>query len=93
MDIGDPHTGEENGLDEIGEERPRPRRLPDDLPKSLDDRRTADTFGTETEIYDAWQGVLMVELYQDIFPIDYVQDNHNSSQLLSPLVLYPSTLP
>ncbi|KAI9856740.1 MAG: hypothetical protein M1813_008777 [Trichoglossum hirsutum] len=56
MDIGDPHTGEENGLDEIGEERPRPRRLPDDLPKSLDDRRTADTFGTETEIYDAWQG-------------------------------------
>ena len=59
MDIGDPQPGEKNGFEEgFGEERPRPKRqLPDDLPKSLDDRRTADTFGTETEIYDAWQGV------------------------------------
>ena len=59
MDIGDPQLGEENGFDgQLGEARPKPKRpLPDDLPKSLDDRRAADTFGTETEIYDAWQGV------------------------------------
>jgi hypothetical protein len=59
MDMGDPQPGGENGIDDrFGEEPPKPKRpLPDDLPKSLDDRRTADTFGTETEIYDAWQGV------------------------------------
>ncbi|KAH0562925.1 hypothetical protein GP486_002508 [Trichoglossum hirsutum] len=57
METGDPRPGEESGPDDgFEEERPKPRQLPDDLPKSLDDRRTADTFGTETEIYDAWQG-------------------------------------
>ena len=58
MDIGDSQPGEENGFgDPLREERLKPKRqLPDDLPKSLDDRRAADTFGTETEIYDAWQG-------------------------------------
>ncbi|EEH08621.1 DIL and Ankyrin domain-containing protein [Histoplasma capsulatum G186AR] len=35
---------------------PKPRQLPDDLPTSLDDRRSVPTFGPETEIYDAWQG-------------------------------------
>lgn len=30
--------------------------LPDDLPKSLDDRRSVPVFPQETEIYDAWQG-------------------------------------
>lgn len=34
----------------------RPRALPDDLPKSLDDRRTVPIYGEETEMYDAWQG-------------------------------------
>ena len=34
----------------------KPRQLPDDLPKSLDDRRAVRSFGGETEIYDAWQG-------------------------------------
>ncbi|PGH37120.1 hypothetical protein GX50_00103 [[Emmonsia] crescens] len=34
----------------------KPRPLPDDLPRSLDDRRSVPTFGTETEMYDAWQG-------------------------------------
>ncbi|KAI9825754.1 MAG: hypothetical protein M1819_000472 [Sarea resinae] len=52
MDIGDPHSEDEGGL----EESPKPRQLPDDLPKSLDDRRTAPTYSGETEIYDAWQG-------------------------------------
>ncbi|KAI4274402.1 MAG: hypothetical protein LQ337_003974 [Flavoplaca oasis] len=34
----------------------KPRRLPADLPKSLDDRQPVANFGTETEMYDAWQG-------------------------------------
>jgi hypothetical protein len=33
-----------------------PRQLPPDLPRSLDDRRSTPVFGTETEMYDAWQG-------------------------------------
>lgn len=32
------------------------RELPDDLPKSLDDRRSIPAFQPETEMYDAWQG-------------------------------------
>ena len=35
---------------------PSPRKLPDDLPRSLDDRRRVPAYGQETEIYDAWQG-------------------------------------
>lgn len=31
--------------------------LPDDLPKSLDDRRSVPVFPQETEMYDAWMGV------------------------------------
>ncbi|KAI9928938.1 hypothetical protein MW887_001331 [Aspergillus wentii] len=31
-------------------------KLPDDLPKSLDDRRSVPVFPQETEMYDAWQG-------------------------------------
>lgn len=35
----------------------RPRELPDDLPKSLDDRKSVPSHYTaETEMYDAWQG-------------------------------------
>ncbi|ODH13940.1 hypothetical protein ACO22_06775 [Paracoccidioides brasiliensis] len=34
----------------------KPRQLPDDLPTSLDDRRSVLTFPAETEMYDAWQG-------------------------------------
>ncbi|PGH06700.1 hypothetical protein AJ80_08117 [Polytolypa hystricis UAMH7299] len=34
----------------------KPRTLPDDLPTSLDDRRSVPTFTAETEMYDAWQG-------------------------------------
>ncbi|KGO71968.1 Dilute [Penicillium italicum] len=32
------------------------KALPDDLPKSLDDRRSVPVFQPETEMYDAWQG-------------------------------------
>ncbi|RKF65028.1 hypothetical protein OnM2_013001 [Erysiphe neolycopersici] len=34
----------------------RPNTLPDDLPKSLDDRKFTSTYPLETEIYDAWKG-------------------------------------
>ncbi|KAL9041580.1 MAG: hypothetical protein Q9180_001186 [Flavoplaca navasiana] len=37
-------------------EQEKPRRLPADLPKSLDDRQPVANFGVETEMYDAWQG-------------------------------------
>ncbi|KAL3482361.1 hypothetical protein BJX99DRAFT_216891 [Aspergillus californicus] len=33
-----------------------PKKLPDDLPKSLDDRRSVMAMQPETEMYDAWQG-------------------------------------
>lgn len=54
MDIGD-NGGDIGGFGE--EERQRPMVLPDDLPKSLDDRRSVPAHYTaETEMYDAWQG-------------------------------------
>lgn len=54
MDFGD-NGGDIGGFGE--EERQRPQALPDDLPKSLDDRRSVPTHYTaETEMYDAWQG-------------------------------------
>ena len=37
-------------------EEEKPRRLPADLPKSLDDRQPVANFAVETEMYDAWQG-------------------------------------
>lgn len=40
----------------FGEEIVRPRQLPADLPKSLDDRQPVRSYGGETEMYDAWQG-------------------------------------
>lgn len=39
------------------QEKRASRQLPADLPTSLDDRRTPTLPGTETEIYDAWQGM------------------------------------
>ena len=59
MDIGD-NGGDLSGGGSGGfeDEKPKPQRqLPDDLPKSLDDRRHVPTHYTaETEMYDAWQG-------------------------------------
>lgn len=61
MDIADPSRGnspeledDDNGFDTSGIKKPRV--LPDDLPKSLDDRRSVPVFPTETEMYDGWQG-------------------------------------
>lgn len=47
----------EDGAEETLEVFPQsPRKLPDDLPTSLDDRRSVPSYGVETEMYDAWQG-------------------------------------
>ena len=55
-DKPDDSQGEES-LEETYEDVPEsPRKLPDDLPKSLDDRRSFPSYGGETEMYDAWQG-------------------------------------
>lgn len=36
----------------------KPRELPADLPRSLDDRKNFPSYAQETEYYDAWQGKL-----------------------------------
>ena len=54
MDIGDSYTEESNGSEQ---ESVRPRELPHDLPKSLNDRRPVQSYAGETEMYDAWQGM------------------------------------
>ncbi|KAI1471559.1 uncharacterized protein F4812DRAFT_183708 [Daldinia caldariorum] len=52
MDFGDPDGG---GF--AGEQSTKPRALPADLPKSLDDRRVVSAeLIPETEMYDGWQG-------------------------------------
>ena len=54
MDIGDPvhdHGG-------FGEDDGRPRELPKDLPRSLNDRLATPQLPTEAEMYDGWQGKL-----------------------------------
>ena len=56
MDIGVPISDDEGGFEEAHEELPRPRTLPSDLPKSLDDRQPVRHYAGETEMYDAWQG-------------------------------------
>ena len=58
MDASDPRLSEErDDSDGGGQPRQLARNLPDDLPKSLDDRRNFPSYGGETEMYDAWQGV------------------------------------
>lgn len=42
--------------EEEHEELTRTRELPADLPRSLDDRMSFQSYGQETEYYDAWQG-------------------------------------
>lgn len=36
------------------------QELPDDLPKSLDDRRSVPMIQPETEMYDGWQGAQLL---------------------------------
>lgn len=56
MDISHSHLEEGNDEDVFEDAPTRIRQLPADLPKSLDDRQPIQSFGGETEMYDAWQG-------------------------------------
>jgi hypothetical protein len=52
------HPNDHDHDDEHGfDEEPKPRELPADLPRSLDDRKTFSYGNVETEYYDAWQGM------------------------------------
>jgi hypothetical protein len=60
MDTTEPRRGASEDVDpELNHSPASPdpqQELPDDLPKSLDDRRSVPVFQQETEMYDAWQG-------------------------------------
>lgn len=62
--------------DELPPTKPKPKELPADLPKSLNDRRAIPEFTAETEMYDAWQGASPDAVKN---PTNIVQDNHSSS--------------
>lgn len=53
-DSHDSHSEDEQPL-------PKPRELPLDLPRSLDDRKSVPAYTQETEYYDAWQGELLLQ--------------------------------
>lgn len=48
---------EQDDSDDAPDYSPRPRELPADLPRSLDDRKNFRSYNEETEYYDAWQGL------------------------------------
>ncbi|KAL1961594.1 hypothetical protein VTN77DRAFT_1420 [Rasamsonia byssochlamydoides] len=50
---GSPESKEDGTAPDTGQ---KPKALPDDLPKSLDDRRAPPEYAGETEMYDGWQG-------------------------------------
>ncbi|KAK4497879.1 hypothetical protein PRZ48_010534 [Zasmidium cellare] len=55
-DVGEQREGsleEEESDDEYAQ---KPRELPADLPRTLDDRKNFTSYNQETEYYDAWQG-------------------------------------
>lgn len=61
MDTTEPRRGASEEHDDIESSHSPasleiPQELPDDLPKSLDDRRSVPVYQQETEMYDAWQG-------------------------------------
>ncbi|KAI4179378.1 MAG: hypothetical protein LQ348_005408 [Seirophora lacunosa] len=56
MESSDGLAEDDNVIHEEPSSATRPRQLPADLPKSLDDRQPVKSFGGETEMYDAWQG-------------------------------------
>lgn len=58
MDPSEKDIGEQEDEEYEEEQSPvaRPRQLPADLPRSLDDRKNFRSYHEETEYYDAWQG-------------------------------------
>lgn len=61
MDTTEPRRGASDVVDSDSDPSPaspgNPQELPDDLPRSLDDRRSVPVYQQETEMYDAWQGM------------------------------------
>ena len=53
MDIGESRQDDHDAFEEVV----HPRMLPHDLPTSLNDRRPVRSYGGETEMWDAWQGM------------------------------------
>ena len=56
MEPHEPQDPAPVGEDLSSEEAQSPVKLPDDLPTSLDDRRSFSPYAGETEMYDGWQG-------------------------------------
>ena len=54
-----------------GEEFVKPRDLPADLPRTLDDRKNFAGYKEETEYYDAWQGACRTVCYREMFMLMY----------------------
>lgn len=64
-DQQDPEQRAHDVPSEDEEPLPKPRELPLDLPRSLDDRKSFPSYNQETEYYDAWQGEpLLVKLHR-----------------------------
>jgi hypothetical protein len=59
-DITD-HHDEQDVAQEEHEELPKPRQLPDDLPKSLWDAPKRDTQSQEHEFWDDWKGAFRAD--------------------------------
>ena len=57
MEHEDRVSDDGGGFEDAPEEVSKPRTLPADLPKSLDDRQPVRQYGGETEMYDAWAGI------------------------------------
>ena len=57
-DIGNGYGGEDSDQEEAS----RPRQLPADLPRSLDDRQNFRSYNQDVEYYDAWQGAATDEM-------------------------------
>ncbi|POS85041.1 Ankyrin repeat-containing protein [Erysiphe pulchra] len=74
----------------LGESTKRPNTLPDDLPKSLDDRKFTSTYPLETEIYDAWKGQSeIIRLAAPARPLQYRSlsiDYGSKTPILKPIV-------
>lgn len=54
MDMGDNDEGDLSGFNEAPVQKPRV--LPDDLPRSLDDRKPVPQYTGGEEMYEGWSG-------------------------------------
>jgi hypothetical protein len=88
MDSGDLGGGF-GGEEALAEVVKRPRPLPDDLPKSLDDRKSVpNQYMGETEMYDAWQGKVAQHLVP-CPPVTHWLPTGQSQFLTNPILAKP----